>query len=242
MAENFTKEAPETGKAKQTDEVFQKESGKDFGDIIKTDGETGKDFADLLKEDGDTGKDFVDALKEDTDTGKDFTDLLKVDADTGKGFVDSLKSDVTRLPRTGGEWEGEPGNSTWKPDGKENQDVPFVKKTVKDGDGKDIEVCVPVFDSVFDVQLPEDLYKATDAKQDAECNKQLKEAIEKNPELAKKFTPEQLEQIRNGDTPDGYTWHHNEETGKMQLVDSETHANTPHLGGKSIWGGGSENR
>jgi hypothetical protein len=77
MAENFAKEAPETGKAKQTDEVFQKESGKDFGDIIKTDGETGKDFADLLKDDADTGKDFVDALKEDADTGKDFSDSFK---------------------------------------------------------------------------------------------------------------------------------------------------------------------
>ena len=42
-------------------------------------------------------------------------------------------------------------------------------------------------------------------EQFAECNNQLKEAVEKDPELAKKFTPEQLEQIRNGDTPDGYT-------------------------------------
>jgi hypothetical protein len=96
MAENFAKEAPETGEAKQKDGAFQKESGKDFVDIIKTDGETGNDFADLLKDDADTGKDFVDALKEDAETGKDFTDLLKVDADTGKGFVDSLKDELPK--------------------------------------------------------------------------------------------------------------------------------------------------
>jgi hypothetical protein len=59
---------------------------------------------------------------------------------------------------------------------------------------------------------------------------------------AKQFTEEQLEQIMNGDTPDGYTWHHNEETGKMQLVKSETHARTGHTGGRAIWGGGSESR
>ena len=90
--------------------------------------------------------------------------------------------------------------------------------------------------------MPEDLEKASDKEQFAECNKQLKEAIAKDPELKEKFTPEQLEQIENGDTPDGYTWHHDAEKGKMQLVDSETHAKTGHTGGKAIWGGGQENR
>jgi hypothetical protein len=120
--------------------------------------------------------------------------------------------------------------------------VPFERKTVKDADGNLVEGVFPQFKSVFDAYLPEKLYQASDAKQFDECNKQLKDAVERDPELAKKFTPEQLEQIKNGDTPDGYTWHHNEETGKMQLVDSETHAKTGHTGGKVIWGGGSENR
>lgn len=120
--------------------------------------------------------------------------------------------------------------------------VPFERKTVEDADGNEVTGVFPEFDSEFDVQLPEDLYQESDKKQFAECNKQLKEAIEKNPELAKKFTPEQLEQIKNGETPDGYTWHHNEEKGKMQLVNSDTHAKTGHTGGKTVWGGGNENR
>lgn len=120
--------------------------------------------------------------------------------------------------------------------------VPFERKKVKDADGNEVEGVFPVFESEFDAQLADDLLQASDSKQFAECNKQLKEAVEKDPELAKKFTPEQLEQIKNGDTPDGYTWHHNEEKGKMQLVDSETHAKTGHTGGKSVWGGGNENR
>lgn len=120
--------------------------------------------------------------------------------------------------------------------------VPFERKTVEDSDGNEVTGVFPEFDSDFDAQLPEDLYEASDKEQFAECNRQLKEAVEKDPELAKRFTPEQLEQIKNGDTPDGYTWHHNEEKGKMQLVDSDIHAKTGHTGGKTIWGGGNENR
>lgn len=120
--------------------------------------------------------------------------------------------------------------------------VPFERKTVEDSDGNEVTGVFPEFDSDFDAQLPEDLYEASDKEQFAECNRQLKEAVEKDPELVKKFTPEQLEQIKNGDTSDGYTWHHNEEKGKMQLVDSDIHAKTGHTGGKTIWGGGNENR
>lgn len=119
--------------------------------------------------------------------------------------------------------------------------VPFEEKTVIDAEDK-FRGVFPIFDSQFDVQLPDNMLQASDAEQFGECNKQLKEAVDNDPELAKKFTPDQLEQIKNGDTPDGYIWHHNEEKGKMQLVDSETHAHTGHTGGRSIWGGGSEFR
>lgn len=120
--------------------------------------------------------------------------------------------------------------------------VKFERNVVEDADGNKVDGVFPIFDSVCDVKLPKELEQASDKKQFEECNKQLKEKIEDNLELAKKFSPEQLEQIKNNDTPDGYTWHHNEEKGKMQLVDSGVHANTGHTGGKTIWGGGNENR
>lgn len=120
--------------------------------------------------------------------------------------------------------------------------VPFVRKEVENSDGEKVEVVVPEFESAYDVQLPEELLEATDKEQFDECNMQLKEAIEKDPELRSKFTDEQIEQIMDGETPDGYTWHHDAEKGKMQLVDSKTHAQTGHTGGKAIWGGGKENR
>jgi hypothetical protein len=35
-------------------------------------------------------------------------------------------------------------------------------------------------------------------------------------------------------TPKGYTWRHNEETGRMQLIESDVHNQFPHSGGFSL--------
>ena len=120
-------------------------------------------------------------------------------------------------------------------------DVPFEERTVTLG-GKESKVVVPKFESNFDAQLTDDLIKSTDANQFTECNAQLRDAIKKDPQLKNKFTVEQLEDIELGDIPDGFTWHHNEEVGKMQLVDTVTHNKTGHTGGRNIWGGGSDAR
>ncbi len=105
---------------------------------------------------------------------------------------------------------------------------------------------MPKFDSAFDVQLPDELCKGKDKAQFQECNRQLYDAIQNDSELVKKFTPDQIDQIKDGMTkgtaPEGYTWHHDAETGKMQLVDSDIHNNSRHTGGKPLWGGGNGNR
>lgn len=128
-------------------------------------------------------------------------------------------------------------------EGKRHPDtgVPFEKRLVE-VDGKLYEVVVPRFNSTFDAQLSPDKLKETDAKQFKECNAQLKDAVASNKELREKFDDEQLEQIENGDTPDGYTWHHDADVGKMQLVDTETHQKTGHTGGRAVWGGGTDYR
>lgn len=109
--------------------------------------------------------------------------------------------------------------------------------------GEKVEGVFPVFKSEFNVKLPENLYKASDNEQMKYCTKQLAERIERNPQFAKKFTPRQLEQIRNGEPRiSGMTWHHSEISGKMQLVDANDHSAARHTGGRSIWGGGRESR
>ena len=37
-------------------------------------------------------------------------------------------------------------------------------------------------------------------------------------------------------TPKGFTWHHHQTTGRMQLVNSKIHSKTGHTGGFSLWG------
>ena len=120
--------------------------------------------------------------------------------------------------------------------------VPYVEKTVKDADGNEVVGVFPQFDSEFDAQLPESMLQESDSKQFSEANRQLKEKYDSDPEFASKFNERQRDDIENGRTPYGYVWHHNEETGKMQLVDYDPHERTRHTGGKAIWGGGRENR
>lgn len=123
--------------------------------------------------------------------------------------------------------------------------VLFERKTVE-VNGENIEGVFPVFDAIYEAKLPKDMYEKSDKEQFKECNNQLYKDIEQYPVLKNQFNEEQLEQIKDGTidgtAPDGYVWHHNEEAGKMQLVDFETHAKTGHTGGRSIWGGGNSNR
>lgn len=119
--------------------------------------------------------------------------------------------------------------------------VPFERKQVE-VDGKQYEIVVPEFESLYDAQLPENMYEAKDREQFKECNLQLKNEAAANKNIREQFDDEQLEQLENGDTPDGYTWHHDAEAGKMQLVDTEIHQKTGHTGGRSVWGGGTYSR
>ncbi len=100
----------------------------------------------------------------------------------------------------------------------------------------------PIFKSVKEVKLPRRLYKASDKEQFEFATKKLFESVKKQPNLAKQFSKKQLDQIKIGITPSGYTWHHHQLRGKLQLVDSATHQATGHTGGKIIWGGGSDYR
>lgn len=167
--------------------------------------------------------------------GYDPDDRVKIDDDKQsmeKAEADQNENSPEKLRCRNEELEGQDHPETG---------VPFEKRTVEI-DGEEYEVVAPKFDSMFDARLPDDKLQSSDREQFNECNKQLKDAIENGPDLHSKFTEEQIEQIKNGDTPDGYTWHHDTEKGKMQLVDTETHQKTGHTGGRSIWGGGSENR
>ena len=116
--------------------------------------------------------------------------------------------------------------------------VPFESELVKLSDSRIVEGTFPEFKPSFETKLTDELLKASDAEQFKFCNNQLRESVDRNLDLSSKFSKARLEQISDGFKPDGYTWHHHQESGRMQLVDFETHMRTGHTGGKEIWGGG----
>uniref|UniRef100_UPI00248EB693 HNH endonuclease n=1 Tax=Aggregatibacter kilianii TaxID=2025884 RepID=UPI00248EB693 len=51
----------------------------------------------------------------------------------------------------------------------------------------------------------------------------------------KQFNAEQISAIKAGKEkiPD-YTWHHHQDTGRMQLIETRIHTQTGHIGGEGI--------
>lgn len=98
-----------------------------------------------------------------------------------------------------------------------------------------------IFDkfSKFEMKLDPDDYLKRDKDQFQMATKQLSDAIEQGKVDPKQFTDRQLEQIHAGlDGINGYTWHHHQVEGKLQLVEGKIHKNAAHTGGRAIWGGG----
>ncbi|AOU01198.1 hypothetical protein A2I97_08990 [Bacillus velezensis] len=100
----------------------------------------------------------------------------------------------------------------------------------------------PIFDPVVEVKIDKSLYLEKDTVQFKKATELLLQEINKNPQLRNHFTEMQLKQIIKGKKPKGFTWHHHQNEGIMQLVDSDIHGKTGHTGGRNIWGGGSEYR
>ena len=221
--------------------IGHEEKPIDFKDIMKKlfsedFSENNSEMNDASNDTGDT-KDAEDDLEYDEDGTRELTDDEKQMLKDKLGWSDKKINDNCRIDKD--------GVIHYKTDCQDKEGttsecgVPYERKTIV-YKGIKIEGVFPVFESAFDTELDELDYQSSSTKQFSECNKKLKEAIENDPELKKQFTKEQLEDIENGRTPRGYTWHHTEEPGKMQLVKTEDHdkriGGAAHTGGNSIWG------
>lgn len=140
------------------------------------------------------------------------------------------QSEISQSPSINGHLEGKKHPDTG---------VRYERMESERPDGTKTEIIAPQFDSVYNTTIDKNesgSYTGSRQQHENMANKKLKEDVNNDKSLADKFTKSQLEQINNGDTPDGYTWHHDAEPGRLQLVDSKTHADTRHTGGYSIWG------
>ena len=157
-------------------------------------------------------------LRDNTRLSEKAIDSIYVDAE-GKYHMDTINKELA---------------------GKEHKEtgVKYVEKTIN-VDGVEITVVVPEFPSVFDCNIPEGMWEAGDSEIFKKCTEELRDYLNAHPEMKSQFSDQQLEQIMNGEPRiKGYTWHHSEIPGKMQLVETKTHALSAHTGGNAIWCGG----
>lgn len=102
-----------------------------------------------------------------------------------------------------------------------------------------------IFNSKFDTMLP-DILLGNGNKNDhfKYANSRVKAMLQENPNLAGEMGLNNTQinfflNTNNGKAPPDFTWHHHQDTGRMQLVSRKEHqAFVPHTGGMSIWGGG----
>lgn len=121
--------------------------------------------------------------------------------------------------------------------------VAFERTELLVGD-ETISDVFPVFEAAFTARIEPEAYLLTDEEHHALANEQLYNAIEQDAAIGEiiGLTDEDKAALKNGQTPAGYTWHHHEQPGVLQLVNAQIHAQTEHIGGRVIWGGGLQNQ
>ncbi len=120
-------------------------------------------------------------------------------------------------------------------------------KTIKSPDGKTTvrfdNDGFPEFDSLFDTRLDDRHIGSGNPKAHfRSANESLYRTIQQNPRMADRLglSKEDVHNLQSSDAPPfGYTWHHHQDVGLMQLVREQQHKLArPHTGGMAIWGGG----
>lgn len=82
---------------------------------------------------------------------------------------------------------------------------------------------LPIFPSIFELNLSETNLKKDESFHYVEGIKQLQKALGEDQDLHSRFSFDQIEQINKGLTPRGYAWYHdpNPPIGRLQLVNEE---------------------
>lgn len=96
----------------------------------------------------------------------------------------------------------------------------------------------PLFNSQAEVFLPADkIVVGSRSTHFSESNRILARSGDDQLRAAG-FNDADIAKLRNGDTPDNYTWHHHQDVGRMQLVRTSEHDHFRggHSGGWSLWG------
>lgn len=100
----------------------------------------------------------------------------------------------------------------------------YIDEKVKEKYGIDYsQYNLPIFPSIFELNLSETNLKKDESFHYVEGIKQLQKALGEDQDLHSRFSFDQIEQINKGLTPRGYAWYHdpNPPIGRLQLVNEE---------------------
>lgn len=96
----------------------------------------------------------------------------------------------------------------------------------------------PIFDPFvsYDTRISsEEFRNASHRQQMKMATRDLRTQIQNNEQLRLQFSEEQRRAInRESAKIPGFTWHHHQESGRMQLVNENIHQGTGHIGGGAI--------
>lgn len=184
--------------------------------------ENASELAEAISDVTKIGDDIADAI----DSAKD---AAKV-GETAKDIASDLTKEFTLISTINQKYLGKIH---------EESGVLYALSKAEYSDGRKIMGTFPVFESFATIQLPENLYKSSSSAQLKYCYEELKKELKKPwSKLRDNFTAEQIEDILNDVHLESFTWHHNEQEGIMELVDSLAHSQAKHTGGMSLWGRG----
>lgn len=97
----------------------------------------------------------------------------------------------------------------------------------------------PIFNDIakFDTRIPRQYSLVKDPKGHMRAaTRNLRENIQSGKISPDQFTKEQLADIKAGkEKINGFTWHHHQDTGRMQLIPEEIHEKVGHVGGMDMW-------
>ncbi len=94
----------------------------------------------------------------------------------------------------------------------------------------------PKFKVLAEIKLERKYWKKDRDVHFYRANKILYQRIQKSSRLASKFSKRDIASFKQGKLPSKYTWHHHQDKGVLQLVDSDIHSKVRHNGGFAIWG------
>lgn len=143
------------------------------------------------------------------------------------------------LPKSHGEWEGEPGESVWQPDEEyapENMRTNPEEKTWEEildkyeSDGVIFKDGFPDFSEFAEETVEIDDFSDCRPDNFSQADQAL---ADKWNEQGKKGGPWTSEDVQEYRKENRLTWHEHQDMKTMQLVPREIHGNVPHSGGVS---------